>query len=88
MAPHPYIDSSPVHASGCPVIVGAYDGDYFSSTGYVKAFNPTTGADAWQYPSSGYLSGGVASTPAVFTSGSEKRVVIGCMDGKVYCLNA
>jgi outer membrane protein assembly factor BamB len=54
---------------------------------YVKAFNPTTGADVWRYPTSGFI-GGIASTPAVFTSGSEKRVVIGCMDGKVYCLNA
>lgn len=90
--PHPYIDSSPVHASGYPVIVGGWDsGSYTdaSTTGYVKAFDPTTGADAWRYPAgSTQFIGGVASTPCVAEIGGVKRVYIGSMDGKVYCLNA
>ncbi len=84
---HPYIDSSPVHAAGCPVIVGGYIGDYFSSTGYVKAFDPTTGVNEWRFPSDDEeFIGGVASTPAIFSVGEQKRVVFGSMDGKVYCL--
>ncbi|MBP6962863.1 MAG: PQQ-binding-like beta-propeller repeat protein [Armatimonadetes bacterium] len=86
--PHPYIDSSPVHAPGCPVIVGAWaGGNYSASTGYVAAFDPTTGDSEWRYPAAGYI-GGVASTPAIFTVGTDKRVVVGSMDGRVYCLNA
>lgn len=84
---HPYIDSSPVHASGCPVIVGGYDGDYYSSTGYVKAFNATTGADVWTYSASGTM-GGVASTPCVADIGGAKRVYFGSTDGKLYALTA
>lgn len=84
---HPYIDSSPVHAAGCPVIVGGYIGDYLSSTGYVKAFGPTTNTEVWRFPSDEEeFIGGVASTPAIFTVGEQKRVVFGSMDGKVYCL--
>ncbi|MEN6370902.1 MAG: PQQ-binding-like beta-propeller repeat protein [Armatimonadota bacterium] len=99
---HPYIDSSPVHAAGITgrsgglVFVGGYKTTstittYEDSQGYLLAIDPVASEAnriAWQYPTSGYLPGGVASTPAVFTSGTEKRVVFGCMDGKVYCLNA
>lgn len=88
--PHPYIDSSPVQADGCPVIVGAWSsGDYSdaSTNGYVKAFNPTSGADVWRYPTTGYI-GAVASTPCIADIGGVKRVYFGSMNGKVYCLNA
>ncbi|MEN6358169.1 MAG: PQQ-binding-like beta-propeller repeat protein [Armatimonadota bacterium] len=95
---HPYIDSSPVQAAGCPVIVGAWFGgtdSYLSgSCGYIAAFNTTTGDLQWDYPAGAYsnailrLSGGIASTPAVATVGDQKYVYFGCMDGNVYCLNA
>ncbi|MDO8589360.1 MAG: PQQ-binding-like beta-propeller repeat protein [Armatimonadota bacterium] len=86
--PHPYIDSSPVHAAGCPVIVGAWaSGNYWQSTGYLAAFNPTTGANAWRYPTTGFI-GGVASTPCVADIAGTKYTYIGSMDGKLYCLNA
>jgi len=95
---HPYIDSSPVHASDSSVIVGAWVGTYESylngSKGYLAAFNPTTGALQWDYPSGARnndnlrLPGGISSTPAIATVSGQKRVYFGCMDGKVYCLNA
>ena len=95
---HPYIDSSPVHASGSPVIVGAWvggSGSYLNgSKGYVTAFNPTTGAVQWDYPAGARnndnlrLLGGISSTPAIATVNGQQLVFFGCMDGKVYCLNA
>jgi len=95
---HPYIDSSPVHASDCSVIVGAWVGTYGSylngSKGYLAAFDPTTGALEWDYPAGAQddddlrLPGGISSTPAIATVSGQKRVYFGCMDGKVYCLNA
>ena len=88
--PHPYIDSSPVHAPGCPVIVGAwYSGSYTDPVtyGYVVAFNPTTGQQVWRYPDTGFI-GAVASTPCIADVNSQKLVYFGSMDGRVYCLNA
>ena len=92
---HPYIDSSPVHAAGCPVIVGAWEsGDYGSSTeGYVVAFDPVqgtntmTGDPVWRFPETGHI-GAVASTPCIAEVNGEKLVYFGSMDGKLYCLNA
>lgn len=93
----PIHDSSPVHAAGCPVIVGAFQGsqgDLTAATGYVVAFEPNPPnpgpnmPPVWRYPAGSAVIGGVASTPAIFQSGAEKRVVFGSTDGKVYCLNA
>ncbi|WP_347242839.1 hypothetical protein, partial [Thermogutta sp.] len=81
---HPYMDSSPVHATDCSVIVGAWVGTYGSyldgsSKGYVAAFNPTTGAFQWDYPSGARnnnnlrLPGGISSTPAIATVSGQKR---------------
>ena len=93
---HPIFDSSPVvqmwkGSDGQErhgVFVGGFSGTYSSSTGRLYAFTIETGAQAWVYPSSGSLPGGIASTPAVARVGGEMRVFFGCMDGKVYALNA
>lgn len=102
--PHPFIDSSPVHMAGCPVIVGAWDSGTYEeadadppvpTTGYVVAFDPVDdqgigeGRQVWRYPSnSQQYIGGVASTPCIALINGQKRVYIGSMDGNLYCLNA
>ena len=88
----PFLDSSPVQSAGGPVLVGAFQGNETTSTGYLAAFDPNPanpGPDMqplWRYPAAPQTIGGVCSTPAIFTAGQEKRVVFGSMDGKVYCL--
>jgi len=95
--PHPYIDSSPVHAPACPVVVGAWvSGEYTDAetAGYVVAFDPAVGgnsevagAPVWRFPRTGYI-GAVASTPCIAEVNGGKRVYVGSMNGNLYCLNA
>jgi len=43
-------------------LIGFIDADA-TTTGYVKAFNPTTGSEAWRYPAGTGDIRAVASTP-------------------------
>ena len=84
---HPYIDSSPVHATNSPIIVGAWvgsTGSYLSSSKrgiwphsiLLQVRCNGTIRQVHESNDSLRLPGGIASTPAVATVSSQQRVYL------------
>ena len=55
-----------------------------NQNGTIEALNRKTGKKAWQFKTEGP----VFSSPAIFPSSKDKRVVVGSADGFIYCLNS